>query len=129
MQHETHPRDTSDSSATHRQTLLDVGVAMQLEIEDLKVARLTEQSAENAIQIGILHPLTERVDLAENQTTKRRHRLPELTDDEDTRTIVTAIEVQEQLRAFKEAIWNKVNEIRLETSSLSKSWYFGTGSQ
>ena len=75
---------------------------MQLETEDLKtkVARLTEQSTQHITQIGLLTPLKERVDLAESQIVKWRYRLPELTDDEDDQTIVTAVEVQEQLKAL-----------------------------
>ena len=111
----THPRDASSgSNASNEQNIPDVGVAMQLQIEDLKTkaARLTEQLTN---QIGLLAPLKERVDLTENQIIKWRYRRPELTDDEDDQTVVIAVEVQEQLDSFRE-----FHEIRLETNSLEE---------
>ena len=121
MQHGTHPRNAaSDSGAAQGQTLTDAGVTMQLEIEDLKakVARRIEQSTDHSTQIGLLNPLKETVELAVNQVIKWRHGLPDLTDDEDDSTIVTAVEVQEQLQAFRVQIRDRINEIRLETQSL-----------
>ena len=60
----------------------------------------------------------ERIQLSESQIIKWRYRLPELTDDEDTSTIVPAVEAQEQLSAFRDLTRTKIHEIRLETSSL-----------
>ena len=97
-QDRTHPRGTSsDSNAPNEQRFPDASVAMQLEIEDLKtkVARLTEQSTQHTNQIGLLTPLRERVDLAENQIVKWCYRLPELTNDDDGRPVVTAVDVKE----------------------------------
>ena len=93
-----------------------------METEDLKrkVERLIEQSTQHTQQISGLTPLTERVDLAENQIIKWRHRVPDLTDDEDDRTIVTAVEVKEQLRDFKDVTRRGFQEIRRETRSLSE---------
>ena len=70
--------------------------------------RLTEQSTQQAQQVSDITPAKERVDLAESQTIGWRYRLPELTDDEDDRAIVTAVEVQEQLNAFKEVTRRKI---------------------
>ena len=94
----------------------------RLEIEDLKtkVTRLTEQTTQHTTQIGLLTPLQERVELAENQIIKWRYRPPELTDDEDTHTIITAVEVQKQLKNFRELTRVKIHEIRQETNSLDE---------
>ena len=116
----THPRNTSsDSAPQNEQRLPEASVAMQLEVEDLKmkVARLTEQST---AQIGTLFPLTERVDLAENQIMRWRYSLPELTNDEDRQPIVTALDVQEQLTKFQELTRGKIHEIRQESNSLEE---------
>ena len=47
-----HPRESPSDTATHG----DAGVAMQLELSDLKakVLRLTEQSAQHVAQLGVL---------------------------------------------------------------------------
>ena len=119
MRDGTHPRDVSSgSNASNEQNLSDVSVAMQLEIENLKtkVARLTEQTTQHTT--GLLTPLDGRVDLVEKQIIKWRYRLPELTDDEDTRTTATAVEVQEELNNFRELTRRKIHEIRQETNSL-----------
>ena len=60
----THPRDSSSATATQS----DAGVAMQLELNDLKakVLRLTEQSTQHAAQLGILPTVSETVEPAEN---------------------------------------------------------------
>ena len=91
--------------AAQGQTLTDAGVAMQLEIEDLKtkVTRLIEQSSDHSTQIGLLDQLKERVDLAEGQILKWRRRRPDLTDEDDS-TVVTAVEAQEQLLTFERKI-------------------------
>ena len=125
LQDGTHPRSTSsDSNAQNEQKLPDASVAMQLEIEVLifktKVARLTEQSTQHTTQISLPTPLIERVDLAESHIVRWRYRLPELTDNEDGRPVVTAVDVQEQLDRFRELTRGKIHEIRQETNSLEE---------
>ena len=73
------------------QDLPDARVAMQLDIEDLKrkVARLTDQSTQHTQQLTGLTPLQEGVDLAERQIIRWHHRLLELADEDDDRTVVT----------------------------------------
>ena len=123
MQNGTHPGGvSSDSNMTGEQNPSDASVALHLEIEDLKrkVARLSEQSTQHTQQISGLTPLTERVDLAESQIIRWRYRLPDLTDNDDDRPVVTAVEVQEQLNAFKDMTRRKIQDVRQETHSLSE---------
>ena len=49
-----------------------------------------------------------------------RHRLPELTDNEDGWPVVTAVDVQEQLDRFRELTRGKIHEMRQETNSLEE---------
>ena len=122
MQNGTHRRDvSSDINALNKQTVSDAGVATQWVIEDLKtkVARLTEQTAEHSTQLNLLSQFRKKtIELIESQIIRWRYRLPELTDDEDTSTIVTVVEVQEQLNEFKELTRTKIHEMRLENRSL-----------
>ena len=102
----THPSSgSSGSNTTGEQKPSDTSVALHLGIEDLKrkVGRLSEQSTQHtpATKWSYPTPLTERVDFAESQIIRWRHRLPDLTDDDDDQPIVTAVEVHEQLNAFK----------------------------
>ena len=107
----------------------NTGVAMQLELRDLKtkVLRLTEQTTEHAAQIGFLPIMSERVDLAEKQILRWRRRLPDLTDDEEQEPIVTAVEVQEQLDHFQERTRNKVHDVSdqptIKLHGGTISWY------
>ena len=90
-----------------------------MEVEDLKrkAARLTEQVSEHA-QDTTLKPLIPRVDLAENQIIRWRYRLPDmasdLKDDNDPpmATVVSPVEVREELQTFQDAVRRKVAEIR-----------------
>ena len=123
MQNGTHPGGvSSDSNTTGEQNLSDASVALQLEIEDLtrKVARLSDQSTQHTQQINGLTPLAERVDLAESQIIRWRYRLPDLTDNDDDQPVVTAVEVQEQLNAFKETTRRKIQGIIQQTVSLDE---------
>ena len=121
----------SDSNMTSEQRSSDASVALQLKIDDLKrkVVRLTEQSTQHAQQISDITPLKERVDLAESQIIRWRYRLPELTDDDDDRTVITAVEVHEQLNAFKDMTRRKIQEIRTRDSFSRKDWYPREGSK
>ena len=56
-----------------------------------------------------------------------RHRLPELTDNEDGRPVVTAVDVHEQLDRFRELTRGKFCEIRQETNSLEEKMVFWKG--
>ena len=95
---------------------------MQLELDDLKakVLRLTEQSTRHAAQLvqGTLPTMSERIELAENQILRWRHRLPELTNDDEQQPIVIAVEVQEQLNQFQEVTTSKIHDVRQEINSL-----------
>ena len=61
--------------------------------------------------------MSEKVDLAEKQIQRWRYRLPDLTDDEDHQSVVSAVEVQEHLNEFQESTRNKVHSVRQETDS------------
>ena len=109
---------TVEDLAPQIEALREVGVPAFLEIEDLKreVVHLTEQVGQNTQAISTLTPLLHRVDLMANQIMRWRYRLPDLTADDDDSdeeaTIVTAVEVQEQLGAFKGATRRKIEELR-----------------
>ena len=90
---------------------------MQLELDDLKakVLRLTEQTTQHT---GTLPTLSEKVELAENQIIRWRHRAPELTNEDEQRSIVTAVDAQEQLNRFQELTRSKIHDVRQEINSL-----------
>ena len=91
-----------------------------LEIEDLKrkVTRLIEQVGQNTQAICTLTPLIPRVDLADNQIIRWRHRLPHMAtdmdaeEDDEVETVVTAIQVREERQAFKESARRRITEAR-----------------
>ena len=115
MQNGTHPEGTSSGNNTAPgQNPPDVSVPALLEIEDLKrkVVRLIEQATQHTQDISSLTPLIERVNLAENQTIRFRHRIPDLTDTEPGERMVTAVEVQEQLNGFKGATQQRIEDVR-----------------
>ena len=95
---------------------------MQLELNDLeaKVLRLTEQSTQHAAHLGILPTVSERIELAENQVLRWRHRLPDLTNDDDQQSIVTAVEVQEQLNRFQESTRSKIHDVSQEIDCIER---------
>ena len=98
------------------------GVAMQLEVNDLKakVLRLTEQIMDHDAKLNFFSIMSEKVDLLDRQTIRWRHRLPDLTDDENQEEVVSAVEVQEELNRFKDLTMAKVREARDDTNSLDR---------
>ena len=66
-----------------------------------------------------LAKLSEQVELIEDQITKWRYRLPELTDDESKERVVSAVEVREELDEFKEVVLRK-NPVATHQSRYSR---------
>ena len=78
-------REQAQSEGTSEAaTQNEVGVAMQLEVNDLKtkVLRLTEQATERTAKLNFFSVMSEKVDPMETQIHRWRGRLPDLTDDE-----------------------------------------------
>ena len=98
----------------------EFSTAVQLELNDLKtkVLRLTEQSTEHSGKLTFLAGMSEHVDLIEQQIVKWRYRLPDLTDDNSRRRVVTAAEVQEDLNQFKDKTMEKVREVNNALAAL-----------
>ena len=98
------------------------GVAIQLEVNDLKVKvlRLTEQVTEHIAKVNFFSVMSEKVDLMDQQIHRWRYRVPDLTDDESQEPIVSAVEVQEELNRFKDLAMSKVREVRDDLHSLDR---------
>ena len=99
------------------------GVAIQLEMSDLKAAkvlRLTEQFTEQYAKVNFFSVISEKVDFMEQQVIRWRYRLPDLTDDESREPVVSAVEVQEDLDKFKDLTMHKVREVNNALSSLER---------
>ena len=97
-------REQSRSEGTtEAATQEELGVAMQLEVNDLKtkVLRLTEQITDHIAKVTFFSIMSEKVDLMERQIQRWRYRLPALTDDERQEPVVSAVEVQEELSKFQ----------------------------
>ena len=117
MREKTHSEGPLEP-ATHS----EVGVAMQLELNDLKtkVHRLTEQTTDHAAQLSFFSVMSEKVDLMEKQIHRWRYRLPDLSDDENHEPAVAAVDVQEQLSQFQESTRSNVRDLRHEVNSLER---------
>ena len=59
-----------------------------------------------------------QVNLIEDQIIKWRHRLPELTDDDSTERVVSAVEAQEDLDEFKEIVLKKLKDLLTNLNAL-----------
>ena len=90
-------------------SLAEPTTTMQLEVNDLKakVLRLTEQGIVQEGKVSYLEILSEQVNVINEQLIKWRHRLPELSHDECTERVVSAVEVEEDLHEFKGVVLNK----------------------
>ena len=96
----------------------DASAAIQLEIIDLKMLRLTEQNTQQEGRLTFLASMSEQVNLIENQIIKWRYRLPELTDDDSEERVVSAVEVQEDLDEFKEVVLRKLKDLLTNLNAL-----------
>ena len=110
--------DQSQGTGSTEQS--EISTNIQLEINDLKakVLRLTEQSTQHDGRLTFLAGMSEQVDVIENQIIKWRYRLPELTDDDSTERIVSAVEVQEDVDTFKEVVLKKLKEFITNLNAL-----------
>ena len=98
----------------------EFSTAIQLEISDLKakVLHLTQQNTEQGGKLTFLTNMSEQVDLMEQQIIKWRYRLPDLTEDDSRENVVTAVEVQEELDAFKYTVMRKIRELATSLAAL-----------
>ena len=112
--------DQSQGTGSTEQS--ETSTNIQLEISDLKtkVLRLTEQSTQHDGRLTFLARMSDQVDLIENQIIKWRYRLPELTDDDSTERIVSAVEVQEDVDTFKEVVLKKLKEFITNLNALQE---------
>ena len=85
-------------------------MAIQLEVNDLKtkVLRLTEQVTEHAAKVNFFSVMSEQVNLMDRQIQRWRYRLPDQTDDESQESVVSAVEVQEELNKFQDLRLNSM---------------------
>ena len=113
---------THSERTTEAATQDEVGVAMQLEANDLKtkVLRMTEQITDHTAKVNFFSIMPETVDLMERQIQRWRYRLPDLTDDESQEPVVSAVEVQEDLNKFQDLTMSKVRDVRHEMTSLER---------
>ena len=109
IQRGTHPERPLEPA-----TQGEVGVAVQLELKDLKtkVQRLPEQVTDHTAKLSFFTITSEKVDLMEKQIHRWRYRLPDLTDDENHEPVISAVEVQEQLSQFQESTRTNVRDVR-----------------
>ena len=115
-QEQTHSEGTSEAARN------EVGVAIQLEVNDLKakVFRLTEQVTDHTAKVNFFSIMSEKVDLMEQQSHRWRYRLPDLTDDESQEPVVYAVEVQEELSKFQDLTMSKVHDMSQDINSLER---------
>ena len=94
---------THSEGTTETATQDELGVAMQLEVTDLKtkVLRLMEQITDHIAKVNFLSVMSERVYLIEKQIHRWRYRLPDLTDDESQEPVASAVEAQSSLVNFR----------------------------
>ena len=99
----------------------EVSTTMQLEINDLKakVLRLTEQGTAQDGKLSYLEIMSEQVNVMQEQIIKWRHRLPELSHDDNTECVVSAVEVDEDLSEFKEVVLKKFKELITNLDALA----------
>ena len=116
-QEQTRSGGTAETAARERP-----GVAIQLEVNDLKtkVLRLTEQVTEHTAKVNFFSVMSEQVDLVNRQIQRWRYRLPDLTDDESQKPVVSAVEVQEELSKFQDLTMSKVRDVRQDVNSLER---------
>ena len=103
---ETNPGAASSGRGVASEPVsLENNVAIAMEVEDLKqkVARLIEQEDQRNREKGNVSPVMPWVELMEDQTERWRLRLPNMLLGDQIDEITTAIEVQEELQAFKAA--------------------------
>ena len=91
----------------------ETSTTMQLEVNDLKakVLRLTEQGTVQEGKVSYLEIMSEQLNVIQDQLLKWRHRLPELSHDECTERVVSAVEADADLEDFKRIVLNKFKEL------------------